>query len=103
MACVTRSLFAQNRYIFGEILYGGHITDDWDRLLNMTYLEYYLKDSIIDEMELYPYNESFADESFRSPPALSWEQHFEYIDTELPAESPVAYGMHPNAEVRHTY
>lgn len=27
------------RYIFGEIMYGGHITDYWDRRTNNTYLE----------------------------------------------------------------
>lgn len=27
------------RYLFGEIMYGGHITDDWDRRLCQTYLE----------------------------------------------------------------
>ena len=27
------------RYIFGEIMYGGHITDFWDRRTNNTYLE----------------------------------------------------------------
>lgn len=26
------------RYIFGEIMYGGHISDDWDRRLCSTYL-----------------------------------------------------------------
>lgn len=30
------------RYLFGEIMYGGHITDDWDRVLCRTYLEEYL-------------------------------------------------------------
>ena len=29
-------------YIFGEIMYGGHITDDWDRRLCKTYLEVYM-------------------------------------------------------------
>lgn len=27
------------RYLFGEIMYGGHITDDWDRRLCIAYLE----------------------------------------------------------------
>ena len=31
------------RYLFGEIMYGGHITDDWDRKLCRTYLEEYMK------------------------------------------------------------
>ncbi|MEE6489661.1 hypothetical protein FKM82_015639, partial [Ascaphus truei] len=31
------------RYLFGEIMYGGHITDDWDRRLCRTYLEEYMQ------------------------------------------------------------
>lgn len=31
------------RYLFGEIMYGGHITDDWDRRLCCTYLEEYMQ------------------------------------------------------------
>lgn len=30
------------RYLFGEIMYGGHITDNWDRRLCRTYLQEYL-------------------------------------------------------------
>jgi len=26
------------RYLYGEIMYGGHITDNWDRRTNETYL-----------------------------------------------------------------
>ena len=26
-------------YIFGEIMYGGHIVNDWDRILCNAYLE----------------------------------------------------------------
>lgn len=31
------------RYLFGEIMYGGHISDDWDRRLCRTYLEEYMQ------------------------------------------------------------
>ena len=31
------------RYLFGEIMYGGHITDDWDRRLCKTYLDEFMK------------------------------------------------------------
>lgn len=40
------------RYLFGEIMYGGHITDDWDRRLCRTYLEEFIKPEMM-EGELY--------------------------------------------------
>ena len=35
------------RYLFGEIMYGGHITDDWDRKLCRTYLEEYMVSELV--------------------------------------------------------
>ena len=35
------------RYLFGEIMYGGHITDDWDRRLCRTYLEEYMNTDVL--------------------------------------------------------
>lgn len=35
------------RYLFGEIMYGGHITDDWDRRLCITYLEEYMQPDLV--------------------------------------------------------
>lgn len=35
------------RYLFGEIMYGGHITDDWDRRLCITYLEELMQPELV--------------------------------------------------------
>ncbi|GAA54008.1 dynein beta chain ciliary, partial [Clonorchis sinensis] len=35
------------RYLFGEIMYGGHITDDWDRRLCRTFLEEFLQPDLV--------------------------------------------------------
>ncbi|MED6265047.1 Dynein heavy chain 9, axonemal, partial [Characodon lateralis] len=36
------------RYLFGEIMYGGHITDDWDRRLCRIYLEEFIKPEMME-------------------------------------------------------
>lgn len=41
------------RYLFGEIMYGGHITDDWDRRLCRTYLIEYLKQELVEGKKLF--------------------------------------------------
>jgi len=80
------------RYLFGEIMYGGHITDDWDRRLCRTYLNEYLNPELIEgELQLAP--------GFLSPPNSDYEGYHSYIDTMLPAESPNLYGLHTNAEI----
>merc|ERR1719486_1465149 len=37
------------RYIFGSVMYGGHIVDDWDRKMCATYLNYFMVDELLDE------------------------------------------------------
>ena len=86
------------RYIFGEIMYGGHIVDDWDRRLNKTYLENLMKDSLLDEAELFPFVEG-KNVSFKCPGTLTYSKYIDHIEENLPPETPLAYGMHPNAEI----
>lgn len=119
------------RYIFGEIMYGGHIVNNLDRLLSKTYLDYFMKEELLDEMVMYPYMDSVkastsnnftnkglansptkgsnADGNheqspemsiFKAPPtSLSHSQVLEYIDDNLKFETPIAYGLHSNAEI----
>ncbi|XP_037666336.1 dynein heavy chain 17, axonemal [Choloepus didactylus] len=80
------------RYLFGEIMYGGHITDDWDRRLCRTYLAEYIRGEMLEgEVPLAP--------GFQIPPNLDYKGYHEYIDENLPPESPYLYGLHPNAEI----
>ncbi|XP_045482107.1 dynein beta chain, ciliary [Harmonia axyridis] len=80
------------RYLFGEIMYGGHITDDWDRKLCITYLEELLQPDLVDgELLLAP--------NFPAPPNTDYVGYHQYIDDFMPPESPYLYGLHPNAEI----
>ncbi|KAJ3202267.1 hypothetical protein HDU82_007485 [Entophlyctis luteolus] len=80
------------KYIFGEIMYGGHISDDWDRRLCSSYLDVYLREEMLDGgFELAP--------GFAEPPTSDYKEYHRYIDDNLPPESPYLYGLHPNAEI----
>ncbi|XP_059610821.1 dynein beta chain, ciliary-like [Phlebotomus argentipes] len=93
------------RYMFGEIIYGGHITDDWDKRLCHAYLQVrfqkkdqqhykeFLRPPLIDhELEFCP--------GFDAPDNLeSYTHYHEYVDDNIPLESPYIYGLHPNVEI----
>lgn len=80
------------RYLFGEIMYGGHIIDDWDRRLCRTYLEEMMLPELVDgELLLCP--------GFKAPVNTDFIGYHQYITDHLPSESPYLYGMHPNAEI----
>ncbi|KAF3858430.1 hypothetical protein F7725_011631 [Dissostichus mawsoni] len=69
------------RYLFGEIMYGGHITDDWDRRLCRTYLEEYMQPNQFDrKLSLAPW--------FVVPSNLDYQGYHDFIDEMLPHESP---------------
>jgi dynein heavy chain len=81
------------RYIFGEIMYGGHITDAWDRRTCNSYLSVLVNDQLFNGLELGP--------GFKSPDptTLDYYGYLEYVEQKLPADSPTMFGLHPNAEI----
>ena len=81
------------RYLFGEIFYGGHITDNYDRKLCSTYLELYVRAELLEgNLTYFP--------GFATPGGpLNYKGYFEYIDENIERETPIAYGLHPNAEI----
>ncbi|XP_031213696.1 dynein heavy chain 11, axonemal isoform X3 [Mastomys coucha] len=80
------------RYLFGEVMYGGHITDAWDRKLCRVYLEEFMNPSLIEE-------ELMLAPGFAAPPYSDYSGYHQYIEDMLPPESPALYGLHPNAEI----
>ena len=87
------------RYIFGQIMYGGHIVNDFDRILCVAYLDHYLKDELLDEMELFPFNKDEKGATFKSPNPTTFDRYLEHIDVEYKGDTPIAFGLHPNAEI----
>lgn len=79
--------------MYGEIMYGGHITDNWDRRTCNAYLKVIIRPKLLEQMNLGP--------NFKSPDPnkFQYATYKEYIETKLPIESPLMFGMHPNAEI----
>uniref|UniRef100_A0A8C6SC12 Uncharacterized protein n=1 Tax=Neogobius melanostomus TaxID=47308 RepID=A0A8C6SC12_9GOBI len=80
-------------YLFGEIMYGGHITDDWDRRVCRTYLQELMNPKMVSLYEL------LLCPGFLSPPFMDYSGYHSYIDEHLPSENPTLYGLHLNAEL----
>ena len=104
------------RYLFGAIMYGGHITDFWDRRTNRTYLEVLFQPSVLKEGDLVPelatlqVADTFTDPTatdtvvpgFAVPgPSLSHQEVEDHIASQLPPEQPKVYGLHPNSELNY--
>jgi len=86
------------QYIYGEIMYGGHITDNWDRRTNGTYLEMI----IVPEIMLTTHQLTMT-VGFRSPDPMKFERdsYEKYIIERLPTEIPAMFGLHANAEINY--
>merc|ERR1740133_686225 len=84
--------WADLRYLFGEIMYGGHITDHWDRRLCAAFQSAYVREELVEGIQMYP--------GFPSPPTIAtFKGYLEYIEETIERETPAAYGLHPNAEI----
>eukprot|EP00928_Gymnodinium_smaydae_P090374 TRINITY_DN7418_c1_g1_i1.p1 TRINITY_DN7418_c1_g1~~TRINITY_DN7418_c1_g1_i1.p1 ORF type:complete len:1913 (-),score=434.08 TRINITY_DN7418_c1_g1_i1:413-5788(-) len=81
------------RYIFGDIMYGGHITDFWDRRVCRTYLQLLIVPDLLMNLALAP--------GFKSPDAskMDYNHYQKFIEERFPPEQPQLFALHPNAEI----
>ena len=83
------------RYLIAGINYGGHVTDDWDRRLLMTYINGYFTENVISEafykLSSLPY--------YYVPRDGSLSAYRELVSMLPNIDHPEAFGQHLNADI----
>ena len=80
-------------------MYGGRVTDDFDRRVMSTYLDEYFGEFIFDTNQKFYFSQEGV--GYGIPIC---ENHEKYIDSimDIPLiNSPVVFGLHPNAEISY--
>ena len=87
--------YSDLQYIYGEIMYGGHITDDCDRRTNNTFLKVFIQPGLFKAQPLTraPGFNSLGPNKFDK---IRYEK---YIEESLPSEIPQMFGIYPNANI----
>ena len=92
--------FESIKYLIGEVMYGGRVSDNMDRRILVTYLNEYMGDFVFDPINPF----SFCRESHQyTLPSISdiisirdCQRHLEQLPLD---NSPSVIGLHPNAEI----
>lgn len=86
------------RYLVGETIYGGRVTDDYDRRVLMTYLEEFLGEFVFDSFQTFHF---FANKTiqYKVPISRTKSDFVTYIDGLPLTNAPDVFGLHPDAEV----
>ena len=92
------------RYLIGDAMYGGRVSDFFDRRILSTYLEEYLGDFLFDANNKFFFSRSGFDFDLPAVPPGGVLDQFKYAQhvESLPlTNGPAVYGMHPNAEISY--
>merc|ERR1712013_882336 len=82
-----------------EAQYGGRITDDLDRELFGTYTAKWFVDEIFKPA--FAFNNYASEYNYQIPDGLEIQQYREAIETIPPVDSPLIFGLHPNADLTY--
>ena len=85
------------KYLIGDAMYGGRVSDDMDRRILKTYLEEYMGDFLFDDCQKFSFSNSGFD--YELPELGDIENYSQMIETLPLTNSPVVFGLHPNAEI----
>ena len=83
------------RYLIGDVIYGGRVTDEWDRKLIGIYLNSFFSEDLLkqDRFMLSDLLEYYL------PEDGNLESYMSYVSQLPNVDDPAAFGQHPNAEI----
>ncbi|TSK77048.1 Dynein heavy chain 2, axonemal [Bagarius yarrelli] len=83
------------KYLIAGINYGGHITDDWDRRLLITYINDYFCEGTVNT----PFFKLSSLPTYYIPRDGTQDVYREYINLLPAVDHPETFGQHPNADI----
>lgn len=85
------------KYLIGDAMYGGRVSDDMDRRILKTYLEEYMGDFLFDDCQ--KFNFSKVGFEYVLPEWGELHNYTEMVEALPLTNSPAVFGLHPNAEI----
>ena len=85
------------KYLIGDAMYGGRVSDNFDRRVLKTYLEEYMGDFLFDDCQKFSFSRVGFDYEI---PAWGDLENYKQMVEKLPLTNPPSvFGLHPNAEI----
>eukprot|EP01059_Diplonema_ambulator_P016442 TRINITY_DN279_c0_g1_i2.p1 TRINITY_DN279_c0_g1~~TRINITY_DN279_c0_g1_i2.p1 ORF type:complete len:4165 (+),score=1710.28 TRINITY_DN279_c0_g1_i2:209-12703(+) len=93
------------RYLVGEAMYGGRVSDDWDRRIVTVYLQEYFGDFLFDTFQPFHFYKDaecdycLPDGSTDFTQTMPRDTYVNQVKDMRNDNSPEVFGLHPNAEI----
>lgn len=88
------------RYLIGEAMYGGRVSDSYDRRILTTYLDEYLGDFLFDTFQPFHFFQN-KDVDISIPPVGGRDTYMASIEGLPLVQSPEVFGLHANADISY--
>jgi dynein heavy chain len=87
------------KYLIGDAMYGGRVTDDFDRRTLRTYLAEYMGDFLFDDFQHFYFSRSGFDYELPEDPMGDIDVYRDKVEALPLMQGPGVFGLHPNAEI----
>ena len=101
----TRTLpWVALKYLIGEAMYGGRVSDHYDRRVLGAYLDEYFGDFLFDGFHKFTFYADANDNMRYELPVMdaSYDEHLAIIERFPNVQTPDVMGLHANADVAHS-
>jgi len=94
------------KYLIGDAMYGGRVSDNWDRRILVNYCEEYFGDFLFDDCQKFFFSKKEGpggngDFDYACPTTRGLADYAGSVESLPLTNSPSVFGLHPNAEISY--